>query len=142
MTRQGMRLIQTTNTDVFVATERPEEVAVPMFDLAGPAYHSTSGAWHPPFPIQLTSWYVVSSTVGTSLLTIAILVGDNLFNTTGNFLASIDLPANQRLVTGTVQLGAQVYNYPVIAREQWIKVALSGSSGHSDVGVQIYGKKV
>lgn len=142
MSNRGMRLVQNTDSQVYVATERPEETLVPVFNLAGAVYQSTSAPWFPPFPIQLTEWYVATGSTGTSTLTIAILFGDDLFNITGKYLAYIDLPADKRLVSGKVTLGNQVYNYPVVTREQWIKVAASGASGHSDLTVQIYGKKV
>ncbi len=142
MSNRGMRLVQNTDSQVYVATERPEETLVPVFNLAGAVYQSTSAPWSPPFPIQLTEWYIAAGSTGTTILTIAILFGDNLFNTTGKYLAYIDLAADKRLASGAVTLGDQVYNYPVVAREQWIKVATSGSSGHTDLTVQIYGKKV
>jgi len=142
MARSNMRFVQNTDPNIIVASERPKPVQIPVFDLPGAVFHTTSPPWHPPYPIVLKTWYVVSSTVGTSLLTIAVLKGDNLFDVDGDFAGAIDLAATQRVNTGPVVMPNGTISYPVITPDNWIKVAFSGSSGHSDLVVQIYGQAV
>jgi len=142
MARQSVRFVQNTDSNIVVANERPVSVHVPTFDLPGASYATVSPPWHPPQTIALTDWYVVAGSVGTSTLTLAVTMGDNIFDVDGRFVGAIDLPATSRVVVGKVQIPNQVYNYAIIEPQNWIKVGLSGASGHSDITVQIYAKAV
>lgn len=142
MVRQTMRFVQNTDSNVFVSSERPESIYIPPFSLAGSSLQITTQRWIPPYPVFLQQWYVTSLTTGTSTLTIAILQGDELFNTAGTTIASIDLIASKRSVSGTVGLPNKTMNYPIVTQDNWIAVAFSGASGHKDIAVQIYGKAV
>lgn len=142
MVRQTMRFVQNTDSNVFVSSERPESIYIPPFSLAGSSLQITTQRWIPPYPVFLQQWYVTSLTTGTSTLTITILQGDELFNTAGTTIASIDLIASKRSVSGTVGLPNKNMNYPIITSDNWIAVAFSGESEHEDIAVQIYGKAV
>ena len=71
---------------------------------------------------------------------VVLHVGDMLFNQEGEQVGLLILPAASEVVSGPITYGDQIYNYPTISPNQWMSVSLSGSSGHTDVAVQFYGK--
>ena len=142
MARQTMRFVHNVDSNVFVSNERPESIYIPPFSLAGPSLQITTQRWIPPHSIFLQQWYVTALTTGTSTLTVALLLGDELFNTTGSIVASIDLVATKRSVSGVVGLPNKTRNYPIITPDNWIAIAFSGESEHEDIAVQMYGKAV
>lgn len=141
MARDTMRLIPPAeDIDVVVANSRIQEEEIQVFTYPGPTSATKSPVWFPKKTAVLTSWYVVSSTVGTKDLQVTLNIGDMLYNVDGVPLGLAILPAASRVTSGTITYGAQVYNNPTISKDRWMSISLSDATDHSDIVVQIYGK--
>ena len=144
MGRQNMRFVQTTDSNVFVSNSRAQEEEVQLFNLPGPVYGTESGRWLPKHNTLITSWYVSSSTVGNIDLWVVLNIGDNgfLYSEEGEGRSLLILEAGSKIASGPMYWGSSVYTYPTLTTDQWCSVVFSDSTGHTDVTVQLYGKRM
>lgn len=141
MARNTMRLVSSIEDfSIVVANSRVQEEEIQVFTHSGPTSATQSPMWFPKKPAVLTSWYVVSSTVGTKDLWVTLSIGDMVYDVAGTQLGLAILPATSRVTSGPITYGAQVYNYPTISKDKWVSIGLSDATDHSDIVVQIYGK--
>ncbi len=140
--RSGSRLIKTEDLTVFTTELRPEEVDIPVFSFKGRISSSSSNSapWFPPTNIILSKWYIAAGELGTSGYTdVRLYIGDTSFDPDGTQWASMLLPYNQySKEQGITSAGPRYAN---VASRQWIKVGCSGSAGHRNVTIKIYGRK-
>ena len=140
MPRKDLRLVQSRDTSVFTSSSRVQEEEIQVFNLPGEVFDSISGHWSPQRDVVLTSWTVTSSTRGTGGLWVVLLVGDHAFNVEGDGVGVMILPAANLALSSKITLTNSIYNYATVTTNQWMAIQLGGSTGHSDVTVQLYGK--
>ncbi len=140
MPRNYVRSVQTSENNIFVANTRVIEEPVQVFNLPGPVYATESGHWAPPKEVLLTSWYASSTSVGTSDLWVVLKIGDFLFEVVGQQRGLLILDSDNRVASGPIEYGDEAYNYPLVTPSEWMAITYSGSTGHNDVTVQLFGK--